>query len=364
MAAKIRKNKFLARAERERRQSQWILIGTIITGVAVLVLVGYALVYEFTLKPNQAVLTVNGEKISADGFRAEFLLRYDGESDPQTVASSVLNTLTNQLLTVQEAEARGFEITDQDVQDTIYSYFGFYPEGTPTPYPSRTPDPDAEPTAAVEVDEEDAGDAAEPTPAPTPTAYTLEMFDENYQLFLDQWASQGIAEEDILESVRRGLYMDRLLNEFRAEIPKAEDQVWARHILVATEAEAQELLDRLDEDESWEDLALEFSLDTSNSANGGDLGWFTRDRMVTEFADAAFALEIGEISGPVETQYGWHLIEVLGHQEQVLDQYSFEYRVQAAYQEFLNTALEEAEVEINQEMVNEVLYSIFPGLAQ
>jgi len=360
MAAKLKKNKFIARAEREKRQSKWILIGTIVTGIAVLALVGYALVYEFGIKPNEAVLEVNGDKINRDTFRAEFLLRYDESTDPQTIASSVLNTLTNQLLTIQEAKDRGIEITDEDVQDTIYGYFGFYPDGTPTPYPSSTPDPEAEPTAELET--EDA--AVEPTAAPTPTPYTQELFDENYKLFLDQWEAQGVAEEEIFESIRRSMYMERLLNELRAEIPKVEDQVNARHILVETEDEANEVIDKLDQGESWEDLALEYSLDTSNSSNGGDLGWFTKDLMVAEFADAAFSMEVGEISDPVETQYGWHIIEVIGHQDQVLDQYTFEYRVQTVYQELLNEKLEDAVVEINQELVDEMLNSLFPGLIQ
>ncbi len=358
MTARIKKNKFVARAERERRQSRWILIGTIIAGAAVVVLVAYGLIYEYLIRPHKPVLTVNGDKITTEAFRAEYLLRFQQDSDPQILASSVVNTLVNQLLTVQEAKARGFEVTEEDIDQTIYGYFGFYPEGTPTPFPTRTPDPDATP-----VDTEGDG-IVDATPAATPTAYTRDMFDENYNTFLDQWESQGVEEQEIRSSIERGLYLERLLSEFRVDVPKAEDQVWARHILVETEDEALSILEKLEEGETWEDLALEFSIDTSNSETGGDLGWFVRDRMVPEFSDVAFALEIGEISEPVETAFGWHLIEVLGHQEQVIDPYTFESRVQMAYQEWLNSEIEEAQIEIDQDLVNEVVSSIFPGFFQ
>lgn len=355
MAAR-KQNKFVARAERERRQSRIILVATVVAGAAVIALVAYALIYEFMIMPNRAVLVVNGEEINTGDFRAEYMLRIQQDSDPQMLASSVINTLTNQLLTVQEAKARGLEISDEDVDETIYGYFGFYPEGTPTPFPSSTPDPDAEPVEDPVAEEE------EPAPEPTPTAYTREMFDENYQTFIEQWETQGVSEESIRASIRRGLYMERFLNELRADQPKVEDQVNARHILVETEEEALEVLEKLEEGEAWEDLAAEYSIDTSNAENGGDLGWFVQDRMVPEFADVAFEMEIGEVSEPVQTQFGWHIIEVLGHQERVLDQFTFESRIQAAYQDWLNTELEDAEVEIDQELVDEIVSSIFPGL--
>lgn len=88
------------------------------------------------------------------------------------------------------------------------------------------------------------------------------------------------------------------------------EQVKASHILVATKEEANDILGKLNSGESFEDLAKEFSLDTSNAGNGGDLGYFGRGAMVQPFEDVAFRLAVGEVSEPVETTFGYHIIKI------------------------------------------------------
>ena len=90
-----------------------------------------------------------------------------------------------------------------------------------------------------------------------------------------------------------------------------EEEVHARHILVATEAEAKDLLAELKKGTPIEKLAKDKSTDKASGAEGGDLGWFKRTDMVKEFSDAAFALKKGELSEtPVKTQFGYHIIKV------------------------------------------------------
>jgi peptidyl-prolyl cis-trans isomerase C len=89
---------------------------------------------------------------------------------------------------------------------------------------------------------------------------------------------------------------------------KPEQEVHARHILVATEAEAKEVAERLKKGEDFATVAKEKSKDTN--AEGGDLGFFARGQMLKPFEDAAFALDVGKISEPVQTQFGWHIIKV------------------------------------------------------
>ena len=87
-------------------------------------------------------------------------------------------------------------------------------------------------------------------------------------------------------------------------------QVAAKHILVSTEQEAKDLLTKIrNGEETFEDAARKFSKCPSKM-NGGDLGFFGKNMMVKEFETAAFALNVGEISEPVKTQFGWHLIKV------------------------------------------------------
>ena len=82
----------------------------------------------------------------------------------------------------------------------------------------------------------------------------------------------------------------------------------ASHILVENEYEAQDLLKKLKEGSSFEDLAKKFSKCPSGK-NGGSLGEFGRGQMVKPFEDAAFALQANEVSKPVQTQFGFHLIQ-------------------------------------------------------
>ncbi len=101
---------------------------------------------------------------------------------------------------------------------------------------------------------------------------------------------------------------------------KPEQEVHARHILVETKEEAEEVIKRLKNGEDFATVADEKSKDTN--AKGGDLGFFTRGQMLKPFEDAAFALEPGQISEPVQTQFGWHVIKVEEKRDQPLPSYA------------------------------------------
>jgi peptidyl-prolyl cis-trans isomerase C len=106
---------------------------------------------------------------------------------------------------------------------------------------------------------------------------------------------------------------DELKTEYDAEVTKLpKTEYHARHILVATQAFAEKVVDRLKKGEKFEDLAKAESMDSSKT-NGGDLGWFSLDHMVKPFADAVSNLKTGQYTAePVQTQYGWHVIQLLG----------------------------------------------------
>ena len=95
----------------------------------------------------------------------------------------------------------------------------------------------------------------------------------------------------------------------------AKEEVQASHILVSSEAAAKDIIAQLDKGADFAQLAREKSTDPG-SKNGGDLGWFTREDMVPEFADAAFSLNPGQYTKtPVKTQFGYHVIKVTGKRQ-------------------------------------------------
>ncbi len=89
-----------------------------------------------------------------------------------------------------------------------------------------------------------------------------------------------------------------------------EQEVRARHILVPTEDEAKAVLAEIKKGTDFAELAKQKSKDPGAAAEGGDLGYFTKDQMVPEFAAVAFKLDKGQVSDPVKTQFGWHIIKV------------------------------------------------------
>src|SRR3569833_2990207 len=100
--------------------------------------------------------------------------------------------------------------------------------------------------------------------------------------------------------------------EYETQVSQLSKQEYhAKHILVATEPFAQKVIDSLGKGAKFEDLAKKESMDSSKD-NGGDLGWFTPDRMVKPFADAVVSMKAGEYTHkPVQTQYGWHVIPLV-----------------------------------------------------
>ncbi len=127
-----------------------------------------------------------------------------------------------------------------------------------------------------------------------------------------------------LESKTSGITEDDLKHEYDAMVVSMRDkvEVRARHILVATEAEAKDIKKKLDDGKNFEALAKEYSKDPGTAKQGGDLGYFTKERMVKEFADKAFAMKKGETSEPVKSEFGWHIIKVEDSRKMTIPTYN------------------------------------------
>jgi peptidyl-prolyl cis-trans isomerase C len=123
------------------------------------------------------------------------------------------------------------------------------------------------------------------------------------KLLLDEYLTQE-AKKAVTPEAMHKLYDDTV----KSLTP--EKEVHARHILVPTEDEAKAVAARVKGGEDFAKVAGEVSKDPGSGKEGGDLGWFTKDRMVPEFSEAAFKMKPGEVSDPVKSQFGWHVIKV------------------------------------------------------
>lgn len=123
------------------------------------------------------------------------------------------------------------------------------------------------------------------------------------KLLLDDYLEQE-AKRAVTPEAEHAIY------DQTVKLMKPEEEVHARHILVDNEAEAKKIAARIKGGEDFAKVAAEASKDPGSKAEGGDLGWFTKERMVPDFANAAFAMKPGQVSDPIKTQFGWHVIKV------------------------------------------------------
>ncbi|MBI5297009.1 MAG: peptidylprolyl isomerase [Chloroflexi bacterium] len=208
------------------------------------------------------------------------------------------------------------------------------PTATSSPTPSITPSPTVDPNLPTE------------TPFPTSTPYTLEGFKTEYQRGLTYFAKYGLNEEQYRVFFRTDILRKKLYEEVTKDVSAVEEQVWARHILVNDEAVALAIIERINKGEDFGTLAVELSTDTGSGAQGGDLGWFGKGAMVAAFEEAAFALKVGEISQPVQSEYGYHIIQVIARQNRPLSAEEWQQARDFAFAEFLQTLRTEYTVTI------------------
>ncbi|MBA9028787.1 peptidylprolyl isomerase [Peribacillus huizhouensis] len=238
---------------------------TYIWGAAILVIVAAAVLIA-SFSSSEVVAEVDGSKISKDELYDALVTQY---------GATALDTLITNKLVDLEADKEKVKITDKEIQtelDTMMESYG------------------------------------------------------GKDAFEAQLASSGLKTADIEEDIRSYLKTVKLL-EPRIKITDDEmkeyfeankdqyaqaEQVEASHILVKDEATAKEVAKKLADGGDFAKLAKEYSTDTANASNGGKLGYFGKGEMAPEFESAAFSLKVNEISDPVKTDFGYHIIQVTG----------------------------------------------------
>jgi parvulin-like peptidyl-prolyl isomerase len=291
-----------------------------------------------------------------------------------SLGQQVLDKMIEDALLRQEAKRLGVTVSEDELEKYIKEdQFGFYANGTPTaqptttqvalptlnatqlaivtitptssPFPTLTPGPTTAPTEAPTTDPA-ATSTATSIPQPTATPYTLEGYQQSYKDVVEQYKTDFGMDENTFRDhfFIQPLLKQKVLDSITADLKAEDEQVWARHILVATAEEANLVYERLTAGEDFGDLARELSTDTGSGALGGDLGWFGRGRMVQEFEDAAFSQTVGEIGKPAESQYGFHIIQVLGREIRPLAEGEFDQVKQLAIAEWIAQAREKAKI--------------------
>ncbi len=392
-------SKHLARVERERLQRRYVIIAAAAVLVAVIILIGTGILLEGVFKPKQPVAQVNDTNISTSEFQTwarfnryqlvnqyasyyEFMQSFADAStqsvfesqlwqiqmqlEPAFLGQSVIDILIEDVLIREEAERRGITVSEEETDTYIAeSMFRYYPDGTPTPTPAMelaptstlsplqmtlvSPPPtevitDTEPVEPTPAPTEE--EAAPTDMAPTPTTYTVDAYQSQYDEYLKMVGTYAdISDADLHWIFESYLFRQKVMDAITADIATDAEQVWARHILVADEEAANEVLARFEAGEDFADLARELSTDPGSAANGGDLGWFGKGQMVAEFEEAAFSLAIGVISEPVESGHGWHIIQALGREIRSIDAANLDQLRQETFQEWLTAQREEADVE-------------------
>ena len=405
----------VGRVEREQRYNRMIRITTIaIVSLVVAIALG-GILYNSVYLPSTPIVTIDGEEILTKEFqkrakleRFQLMQSYNGmltnyqqyqsfmqsvtdvnqqqqiitllqqlESQMQqidfqlgpdnkdSIGQTVINQMIDEKFIVEEAESRGITVTDEEVETFLQEIYGYYPDGVPTLAPTDAPLPTSTlsptqlamitPTPAPTTADDD--ESPEPTEEialdqPLPTSVTEDEYNTSKSQYFDALSEIGIDEAFFKELIRLQLYRDKLNLELSQGItPPTQEQVWARHILVEDLETAEDLLQQLEEGGDFGDLAREFSTGPS-VVSGGDLGWFGRGQMVADFEEAAFGGEIGDIVGPVETQFGFHLIQIVGKEERPAPASEMDQLVFAALTDLLNQYKEEADIVFAENFLN------------
>lgn len=177
-----------------------------------------------------------------------------------------------------------------------------------------------------------------------------EELGDQFEMVLQQ---QGMDEESLRKMLHVSLLQEAALSEdiefdedeLKEQYERMKTEIKAQHILVADEETAEEVKKKLDDGEDFAKLAKEYSTDDSNKDDGGKLGYFSVGEMDPAFEDAAYSMKKGEVSDPVQSQFGFHIIKVNDKREKEEDIGSFEDNKDDVRRELLSEKIDPMEAQ-------------------
>jgi len=325
---KMNKEEKITKPKKHKKVKKKTPTVTIISIIAILIIIGLSLLIVFwqdifkTTQSEDVVAIVNGEIITKAQLDYNYNISVPAGFRILVSKETFLNkSYIPQILLLQEAKKNRIEITNEEVQEQI----------------------DLLLLQNKLTLEEFEGQLAEDN-------LKLEDIKELFKtrLIISELMNTTIGSELEVTDTEVQQYYQNNIEEFTAQ----EGQIRAAHILLDTEELANEVLERLGEGEDFGYLARRESLDVASAGRDGDLGFFTKDQMIPEFGEAAFALEIGEVSDIVESQFGYHIIKrlpdtiPLEEVEDQIEQALLSGKQNAAMETYINQLRSKAEIEI------------------
>ena len=386
--------KHIARAERERQQRRWILGGTIGIAVLLVLVLAYGIYDTTFVQPYKTVAEVNGETITSREFegRVRLIQRellsqltsyiqmesfFGSDPDilqelrnlqlqiqtqlanPELLGRDVLDSMVLQRVLMVEAERQGVSVSEAELEKEVQRNFNYFPDGTPTSVPTFTPLPTMTlgPEAEVElIPTVTASPGPSPTniptstPQATATPYTLDAYQKDYKEFIRSLSDFRISEDDFLTFIENGILEANMREAFVADIEREQEQIFSRVILAESDEVANDVLERLEAGESWEELALEFSQDISTREVGGEVGWSTVTDMIARYGQpglAAFVAPEGEVVGPFALEGGGSFLFIVERREtRPISDEAYQLSLDQAFNEWMQGLRDEAEVTI------------------
>lgn len=361
---------------RDEIQTRIVLGALAAIFLVVFAIIAYGYYRSYVIRMNEPVAVVYGETITVDQWQKEVryerlqyvdqLQRYAAlanlQSDasiaqyyqkaaedlqealdkPQEIGTQALTFLVDSAVVRHEAVSLQIAVTDQELQSNIDQFFGYIPAATLTAQPSQTPIPSAMPAANVPAADAtptlSATQAALLLPSLVPTPYTEQIFGDNYSRFLDQVRQKtGLTETEYRARLRAELLNGKARNAVVTGVPRNQEQYHLFWIVVGDEPTAAAVRERLLAGEDWTALAGEVSTDTTSKDMGGDIGWIGSGIFPLALEEKFFALNVGEISQPVETDMSsWAIFKLQEKAIRPLEDSPYAAAQEAFYQKWLS----------------------------